>query len=448
MTLLAVGESILARASRQASGAQSEVFLVESESRTSEWSEGRPENSFLSRTQGAGLRVIQNGKTGFSYTNRFDDDAISGLIADALAGAQSTAADPLRELPESKPLTSVPLDLVDPSLAAEGFDTRAGFLERLEPELKARDPRFTKILRASYREGHHREAIVTTRGIAQESEGTSVSFSLAAVAVEGNETQVGYGFQAARHASDLNTQNVVDRASEHTLSLLGGKQLPSGRYDLIFDPLIAAEVLELFATVLKADQVQKGRSFLAGKLSQRIGASSITLIDDGRLPRGLASSLFDGEGLPTQKNVLIENGVLKGYLHDSFSARKSGSMPTGNAGRGSYKSLPGPEASNFYLQPGKDSPQALIGQVRSGIYVRSLLGLHTVDTVSGEYSLGMMGQRIENGQLTHGVRGVTIAGSMLELLNQVAAVGSDLVWAGSVGAPTWWVKDISVGGNG
>lgn len=448
MTLLTVGEKILSLTSRRAPDVQSEVFLIDSESRTSEWSEGRPENEFLTRAKGAGLRVIREGKTGFSYSNRLDEEAIQGLINDALASAQSTAADPLREIPNAVPLPPATLNLADGTLTPEGFGSRSDFLKSLESDVKGRDGRFTKVLRASYREGHHREAIVSSRGVAHEADGTSVSFSLAAVAVEGAETQVGYGFQAARHSADLNTKEVVNRAVDHTLSLLGGRQLPSGRYDLIFDPLIAAEVLELFATVLKADQVQKGRSFLAGKVGQKIGGANITLIDDGRLVRGLGSGLFDGEGMPTRKNVLIDQGELKGYLHDSFSARKGGTAPTGNAGRGSYKSLPGPEASNFYLQPGSEGPQKLVSQVTSGIYVRSLLGLHTVDTVSGEYSLGMMGQRIENGQLTHGVRGVTIAGSMLELLNQVAAVGSDLVWSGTIGAPTLWVRDISVGGNG
>ncbi len=447
MTLVETGQRILQAAARQAAGAQHEVYLFDSESRTSEWSEGKPENEFVKKSHGAGLRIIDQGRTGFSYTNRMDEPAISDMVENALAGAVSTAADPFREVPTSPMIQGNDLDLVDATLSSEGFSGRAKFLKDLEADVKRRDPRFTKILRSSYREGLHREAIVNSRGVTREGEGTSVSFSLAAVAVEGSETQVGYGFQAVRHHSDLKPAWVVDRAVEHTLSLFGGRQLPSGRYHLVLDPQVSAEMLELFATVLRADQVLKGRSFLAGKVGQPIGASTLTIVDDARLRRGLASGLFDGEGLPTQRTVLVEKGTLKGFLQDSYTAKKSGAKPTGSAGRGSYKSLPDPQASNFFLEPGHATPEMILKEVGSGIYVRSLLGLHTVDTVSGEYSLGVMGQRIEKGKLTHGVRGVTIAGSMLELLNHVAAVGSDLVWSGSIGAPTLWIKDVSVGGN-
>jgi PmbA protein len=277
-------------------------------------------------------------------------------------------------------------------------------------------------------------------------EGTSASFSLACVAVEGKETQIGYGFQAVRHHEDLKPDWVIERAIEHTLSLLGAKQIPTGRYDLVLDPFVAGEMLELLAGSIQADQVQKGKSFLATKVGQPVAASCVTLIDNGRLPRGLASSPYDVEGIPTQKTVLIQGGQLNGFLFDSYTARKGKTRSTGNAGRASYKGTPGPEASNFYLETGKQSPDELIAGVKSGLYVRSVMGLHTVDVISGDFSLGLMGERIENGKRTHAVRGVTMAGNLLDLFKNIAAVGSDLTFSGSVGSPTIWIRDVSVGG--
>ena len=170
------------------------------------------------------------------------------------------------------------------------------------------------------------------------------------------------------------------------------------------------------------------------------------MLDNGLLPRGLASGTFDAEGMPTQKTTLIERGQLKGFLFDSYTARKGKTRSTGNAGRASYKGLPEPEASNFYLEAGAQTPEKIISQIRSGIYVRSVMGLHTVDTISGDYSVGLMGERIENGVRTHAVRGVTMAGNLLDLFKNVAAAGSDLTFSGSVGSPTLWIRDVSVGG--
>jgi len=326
------------------------------------------------------------------------------------------------------------------------METFRRLIESIEAEVKKRDNRLTKVLRASYHEGRYETVVVNHRGVRASSRGTSVSFTLACVAVEGQETQVGYGFQAARHYADLKKDWVLEKTVENTLALLGGKQVPSGRYDLLFDPFVAAEMLELLADALRGDQVLKGKSFLADRVGQKVGASSLTIVDDGRLKRGLGSSACDAEGLPTQSTVLVREGVLQGFLFDSTSARKAGKVSTGNAGRASYKGLPEPETTNFYIQPGSKSPESMISGIDSGLYVHNVMGLHTVDTVSGDYSLGIMGERIEKGKRTHGVRGVTIAGNLLDLLNTVEAVGNDLVFTGSLGSPTLWVSGVSVGG--
>ena len=447
MSLLALGGQILDAVRRRSSAVEAEAYLASSEIHSRDWSEGRPENAAAASSRGVGLRVIDDGRLGFGSTNRSDAPSLAWLADAAVTAAQSTTADPYLELPKPGEVASeAGLELEDAGLAAGSFEERSAFLESIEAEVKKRDKRLTKVLRASYHEGRYETAVVNHRGVCASSRGTSVSFTLACVAVEGQETQVGYGFQAARHYADLKKDWVLEKTVENTLVLLGGKQVPSGRYDLVFDPFVAAEMLELLADALRGDQVLKGKSFLAARVGQKVGASSLTIVDDGRLKRGLGSSACDAEGLPTQATVLVREGVLQGFLYDSTSARKAGKTSTGNAGRASYKGLPEPETTNFYIQPGSKSPEDLMAGINSGLYVHNVMGLHTVDTISGDYSLGIMGERIEKGKRTHGVRGVTIAGNLLDLLNTVEAVGNDLVFTGSLGSPTLWVRGVSVGG--
>jgi PmbA protein len=448
VNLLTLGGQVLEAVRRRSSSVEAEAYLVSSESRNQGWSEGRPENAAAHKSQGIGLRVIDGGKLGFGSTNRPDPESLCWLTDTAVVSAQSTAADLSLELPNPGPVVSeTGLELEDCELAGGSFEERSAFLASVETEVKKRDRRFTKVLRASYHEGRYESAVVSHRGVSASSYGTSVSFTLACVAADGQETQVGYGFQASRHYADLKKDLVIDKTVENTLALLGGKQVPSGRYDLLFDPFVAAEMLELLADALRGDQVLKGKSFFATRVGQKVGSPSLTIMDDGRLKRGLGTSAYDAEGLPTQTTELIREGVLRGFLYDSASARKAKAVSTGNAGRSSYKGLPEPETTNFYIKPGVKSPEELMAGIDSGLYVHNAMGLHTVDTVSGDYSLGIMGERIEKGKRTHGVRGVTIAGNLLDLLNTLEAVGNDLVFTGSLGSPTLWVSGVSVGGS-
>ena len=448
MILLDQGRELIRQSQKKVPAAQSEAFLVESEKRACEWSEGHLEHTTIAQSQGLGFRLIHEGRLGFSHTNRRELAEWNVVVDRALAASRSTAVDPFLDLPgPAAPSSEKTLDLWDKTLDIAAWPARTQFLESLEAEVKKRDPRIAKVLQGSYSESLSSFAVVNSKGVEAVSTGTQVSVSIACVAVEGAETQLGYAFQAARHYADLNPTQVIDRAVAHTVSLLGGKRIPSGRYDLVLDPLVAAEMLELFASALRADFVLKGKSFLASKMGQAIGSKSLTLVDDGRRKRGLGTSAYDAEGCPTQTTVLVEKGTLKNFLYDSYAARKAKHASTGNAGRGSYKGVPEPEPSNFYLEPGTLAPEALLGKVKSGIYIRNVMGLHTVDTISGDFSLGLMGQRIENGVLTHGVRGVTMAGNLLDLLKNVEALGSDLFFFGSIGSPTVWIRDISVGGE-
>jgi len=450
MTRQTQTQRVLSAVQRDVPNAAAELYVRYADNRLSEWSEGKPENNIFSESLGVGLRLVENERLGFAYTNTLSTEGVAHLSRQARAACASTAPDADAVLPGPPPIseTTPALDLVDASLTADTFSSRSQFLETLQENVLQRDPRFTKILQASYREGTVREVLLSSSGVTAESAATYASFSLGCVAVQGAETQVGYGSQTVCHSQDLNIALVVDKTIRQTLALLDGKQVPSGRYDLILDPWVVAEFLGLFAEALSADQVQKGKSFL-GKLSgQVIGSTAITLVDDPRRLRSIGSGVVDAEGQPTARQTLIRQGVLENFLYDSRTARKAKKASSGNAGRRSYKTLPGPEPANFYLLAGTQSPEALIQDVRRGLYVHNVMGFHTVDVIGGDYSLGIMGEFIENGERIHGVRGVTIAGNLLQLLKQIDAAASDLLFTSSFGSPTLRVRDISVGGLG
>lgn len=475
--LVTVGQDAL-RALRQhgaGTSLQVELFLVRGRGRSQEWGEGQLEGDRIAESEGVGLRVIAEGRTGFAFTNAVSVPAVEAIWPRAQAALRCAAARvPFQLLgpsmglgPRLRPSGAGPslipgeanesLGMHDPSLDEEiagdgggeksGWDQRVAPLARAEAELLALDPRLKKVFRAAYRESVAEVAIVNSAGLESHQRATQVSFSVTGVAEDRGETQVGGSFMACRFYQDLDWGWTIRDAAQRTAALLGGRSIPSGRVTVVFDPAVTAEFLDLLAPALCADQVQKGKSFLAARMGQPVGSRWVTLVDDGRLPKGLATSAFDDEGTPTQRLALIQDGRLCHWLYDLATAARDGVHSTGNASRPSFHGAPEPDTSNLFLVPGSLSPEALIASTPHGVYAMEVMGTHTVDTVSGEFSLGLVGRRIENGQLTHAVRGVTLAGNLKDFLERLDAVGQDLRFFGSTGAATVRVRDLTIGGT-
>jgi PmbA protein len=220
---------------------------------------------------------------------------------------------------------------------------------------------------------------------------------------------------------------------------------------ILLEPWAAASIVGSLASSISADAVQKKRSLLAGRLGQRIATDCVTIVDDGRRPDGLASRPWDAEGVTTQRTEVIASGVLRSYLHNSYTARRDGrAASTGNASRASYRSTPELGPSNLLMLPGGESPDALLRRMGDGLLVSDVHGLHTVNPVTGEFSLGINGMLVEGGVPTRPVREVTIAGTLLDLLGSVEAVGRDLRFtfgAGFLGAPSVLVRQVAISGT-
>jgi len=268
-----------------------------------------------------------------------------------------------------------------------------------------------------------------------------------AVASDNGDRQIGYHGEAARRFGELEPIRVGQRAAQRAVEKLGAKPLATQKVPVVLDPWMAMDLLRAVGPLFSADNVLKGRSLFADKIGQRVANEKVTVVDDARRPRGLRSAPFDGEGVATATRTLIDAGVLRGYLMSLKTARKLGSEPTGNARRGGYASPARIGPSNLFVAAGTDDATAIVAGLDRALAVTSLLNLHTIDPVSGEFSLGATGNYLERGSRAHPAQGITIAGNLTHLLNSVVAVGSDLVFGPSgLGSPTLVISELSIGG--
>ncbi len=208
-----------------------------------------------------------------------------------------------------------------------------------------------------------------------------------------------------------------------------------------------AELIEVLVGPLSAEAVQKGKSLFANRLGKMVGAIALKIIDNGLLPNQIGTAPFDDEGTPCQKTILINDGILTNYLQNAYTAKKGNTQSTGNAARGGFKTLPAIGPTNLYIEPGKKSQSEIVKAINKGLLVTRLMGIHTINPISGDFSIGAAGLVIENGKITHPVRGITIAGNIIDMLEAIEEVASDLRFIGNVGAPSLLINHISISGS-
>jgi PmbA protein len=324
---------------------------------------------------------------------------------------------------------------------------------RAERAAFAFDPRIQNSEGATCDASYGRKVLATSQGFVGEYRRSTCSLSVVPIAVPqpgdeagGRGMQQDYWYTVARSFAALESPEQVGRiAAERALRRLGARKVATARVPVVFDQRTAGSLLGSLFDALSGDSVYRQASCLAGKLGEKIASDTLTLIDDGTLPGGFGSAPFDDEGVKTRRSVVIDRGVLKSYLLNSYTARKLGLTTTGNASRG-VAGNPGVGPHNLFLQPGTASPEEILRTVRTGFYVTDFMGFG-VNTVTGDVSLGAAGLWIEGGELAHPVEEVTVAGSLLEMLQEIQAVGSDLEFRGSIASPTLLVGEMTVAGQ-
>lgn len=425
-----------------------ELYLASGSSRGLELREGRLENIHESQSLGTGLRISDGSRMAFGSRAGFDPAGTLELFDRVRAQLPYLVADPHRKFPgrEEVPASDAGLQatLWDDTLFKRPLRDLVPPLQEMESQALSADRRVKRVLRSGYGESGGEVAILGSNGIRVWARGTHVSVGLSVLAGSNGETQVGSGSRSARHLQELDFSQAAREASWRATALLVSRKLPARRRSVLFDPWVAGEFLDLMASAMGADQVQHGKSLLRGKLGQAVASPAVSLVDDPRRARGVSSSLFDDEGVPTQTKAMVDRGVLRELFYDTYTGSKDSRKSNGSAGRPSFRGTPSPGPSNFYLAPGEISRDSLIRDTPEGILVFEVMGMHTADPISGDFSVGISGVAVEGGELTHGVRGSMLSGNLLELFGRVDAAASDLTFYGSVGAPTFRARDLTI----
>jgi PmbA protein len=414
---------------------------------------GEVETLTESGSRGLGLRVFRGRRSASASTSDLTAGGIRQLVDGAMALAAVTEEDPFSGLPEREEFGSLggDLRLYDEDVYSLPGAERIEWARRCEAAALAADPRITNSDGGSFDAASGRKALANSRGFVGGYRTSFAGVAAAPLAVDANGQMQRDGWSSsARRLADLDSPESVGReAARRTLRRLGARRVATQRVPIVFAPEVARSLIGSVFEAASGDSIWRGASFLAGKLGQAIGAAGLTIVDDNTmmLPTGMGgygTSPFDGEGLPSLRTVVVEGGVLRNYLLNTYSARKLGMKSTHNASRG-LAGTPGIGCGNLYLEPGKLTPEEILAGVHAGLYVISLMGFG-VNVVTGDYSRGATGLWIENGQLTHAVEEVTIAGNLAEMLMNVTAIGSDLEFRGAVASPTLRIDGMTVAG--
>jgi PmbA protein len=401
-----------------------------------------------SGSRAMGLRVFMGQRSASTYSSDFTEDGIQRLVKGAVELAHVTSEDSFSGLPDPSELGSLSndLQLYFDDVYSLPPEERIDYARRAERAALDVDPRLKNSDGGSFDAGTGHKVLANSLGFVGEYRRSSCSLSAVPIAqVEGGSMQRDYWFSVARTLAKLDSPEAVGReAARRTLRRIGARKISSTEAPIVLDPMVSVSILGNIFEGATGDAVYRQSSFMAGKIGQKIAGSNITVIDDGTIVGGFGSEPFDGEGVPTRRTVVIENGELKSYLLNTYTARKLGMKTTGNASRGLAGS-PGIGAGNFFLQPGTRTPQQIIGDVKRGFYVTEFMGFG-VNLVTGDFSRGASGLWIENGELAYPVEEVTVAGNLKDMLNNISEIGNDLVFRGSSACPTLRIDGMTIAG--
>lgn len=409
--------------------------------------DGEIEESVTGFTSGLGVRTIMSdGRQGIASGNRVDKEAVRELIEWSIHNCRNSQPEEGIALYTGKLVTDTEVVQIDPRIEEITPVERMEFCKEMTALASSADERVVSVRGAAWNDGVGASFYCTTTGLAGWERGSSASCGVTVLARQGEFTEMGgYGFESRRF-DELDIKKAASLAVSRTTAMLGARPVPTGTFVLVIEPDVAVALVDIIADLFCAPEIHKGRSMMRGKLGQAVASSCVTLIDDGRVPWKAGSGSWDAEGVPTGRTTLIENGVANAYLYNLQYALKDGVSSTGNACRG-LSSLPDVGTTNVILQPGTETQAALCGRVRRGLFITEFMGLHTIDPVSGDFSIGARGLLIENGNFTRPVSGVTIASNLMDFIKKITAAGADLQFFGAAAAPTLVVEDVVVAGE-
>ena len=410
---------------------------------------GQVETLKESGSKAIGLRVFHGQRAASTYSSDFSRDSLDRMVKSALELAKITSQDPYAGIPEPSQLGSLKgdLDLYSADVYSLPGEERISYARRTEKAALDYDPRIKNSEGGSFDAATGHKVLANSHGFVGEYRRSYCSIAAVPIAQsDSGAMQRDYWFSVARSLNRLESpEHVGQVAAQRTLRRLGARKVKTAQVPIVLDPMVANSILDHIFEGVNGDSVYRGASFLAGKLGHKIAADKVNVIDDGTMPGGFGTSPFDGEGIPTRRTVVIENGVLKSYLLNTYTAKKLGLHTTANASRG-LAGTPGIGPGNYFLQPGTKTPHEIISAIPEGLYLTEFLG-HGANLVTGDYSRGASGLWISGGELAYPVEEITVAGNLKEIFLNVSEIGNDLEFRGSVACPTIRIDGLTVGGE-
>lgn len=428
-------------------GEQVEAYVARSTSTSVKAYDGEVESLTQASSAGVGVRVVVDHREGFAYAGTLDEGAVLDALAEARDNATFGEPDEHNGLATPDGVDVADLDLWPAGLSAVPTADKVAMALELERATRGRDPRISGVRVAMFSDSLGEGAVATSTGIRSWGRAGMSYLMVQALAVDDGETQIAAGLSVGREVTDLSIDEAADDAVLRATRLLGSTKPATQRITLVLEPRMTAAVLGIVGGMLNGEAVLKGRSPFADRVGEAIASPLLTFVDDPTDARSLGAEIHDGEGLATRRNELVVDGLLQGFLHNTYTGRRSGTASTGSAQRG-VSSTPGVGAGALAVAPGSGTHEEILAGVGDGLFVTSMAGLHSgVNPVSGDFSVGVEGLMVRGGALAEPVREATIASTLQRLLLDISAVGADLEWLpDGTGGVTLVIPDVALSG--
>lgn len=396
---------------------------------------------------GIGLSTITDGRLGFGFSSVLTDDALAELAYKTVAGSIEASEDEFLGFPFPGAAAAPIEGIYDGKMGDISEDEKLASALAIEAAAMGHDTRIKRVRAASYSETWGFRRVVNSNGVDATHNATYFSGSVTAVAQDGPESQMGWEMAALHIYSNMDFAAIGVGAAKNAVRMLGARKLRTLKCPVIIENTVVTELLEALAGAFLADNVFKGKSMLANKVGVKVASDAVSVVDNGIQSGGWASSAYDGEGVPKRVNVLLDKGVCAGYLYDTYWGARAGKSSTGSSVRSNFKGMAGIGLSNFFIKHGDRDVTSLIKEMSTGLYITEVLGAHTINSVSGDFSVGAAGIWVEGGAFAYPVRGMALSGNLLQLFSKVVACASDIRFLGSVGAPSIMIEEMEASGS-
>ena len=429
-----------------AKGVDCDVYGEDSAGIEIEMHRGNAESVEKYRERGVGIRLVKEHSVGYAFTSDLSFISLDKMFEEASVIAKNST--PFGEdILAEKQVSDSAENLSQPDFPRDSIDKRIENVRQMEESVFDYSSSVVNTEGTGYSETNSIITIGSSRGFIREEKRGSCSTFISAISERSGELRSGWYWGQGARPGDIDFVSVGKKAAERSVNLLGSRKIPGGRYPVVFDQMAFIDMLGFLEETLSAEMVLKGMSCLSGKLNKIVAPEFLSLVDDPDLKGGCFNSLFDDEGVSRRRFELIKSGVLKGYLHTVMTSRKMNISPAGNAFRSSFKSVPRPGVTNFYIEPGDKNPDDILSELSEGLYVQDIMGMHMADSISGDFSVGVNGYYIKSGAVQCPVCEMTVSGNILDSLSGIVHIANDLVFMGSLGSPSVLVDGLSVSGE-